>query len=394
MALIVIGNLIIIFKFVKEKELIFYLVIQLYFFLILNHYLQEMLFSLQFQLLPSVPIPNPISILQGPSSVSKCENFVLDASYSESIIGRDLEYKWIYTNPEDNLNLSEINQIISSLKDNSPIVYLDTSSFDSSILYKFQVEVTNFMGQKDLSEEIIITVLENPLPRVSIIGLEEVNSFDISHELTLSSLITIPACFTFTSDSSYPLYKWQVISRENGLMVHTYQHMNSPTLILTGNTLHENSIFDIILYVMIDELTISTNTTIHTVSSPICAKIARGSRTIPFGEDIVLDGTLTEDPMNENISFEWKWVCWQEISLYNQCEHSQIIPCTKPNGEPFPNLPNNDIVIIPSDWIESSSIYFFQLTASKENRFGVDSVKIEISSTSNWHAWINVSKFN
>jgi len=119
-----------------------------------------MLFSLQFQLLPSVPIPNPISILQGPSSVSKCENFVLDASYSESIIGRDLEYKWIYTNPEDNLNLSEINQIISSLKDNSPIVYLDTSSFHSSILYKFQVEVTNFMGQKDLPEEIIITVLE------------------------------------------------------------------------------------------------------------------------------------------------------------------------------------------------------------------------------------------
>jgi len=115
-------------------------------------------------------------------------------------------------------------------------------------------------------------------------------------------------------------------------MVHTYQHMNSPTLILTGNTLHENCIFDIILYVMIDELTISTNTTIHTVSSPICAKIARGSRTIPFGEDIILDGTITEDPMNENISFEWKWVCWQEISLYNQFEQSQIIPCTKPNG--------------------------------------------------------------
>ena len=342
-------------------------------------------------LLPSEPVPHPVSVLQGPSSVSKCENIVLDASYSKSVIGRDLQYQWIYTNPEDNLNQSEIAEILSSLIDNSPIVYLDTTSFDSSISYKFQVEVTNFMGQKDISDEIIITVLDNPLPRVSIIGLEEVASFDISQELSLSSLITIPSCFTFTRDSSYPLYKWQVISRESGLMLHTHQDMNSPTLILTGNTLHEDTIFDIILYVMIDELTISTITTIQTISSPICAKIALGSRTIPFGEDIILDGTLTEDPMNENIPFQWEWVCWQEINLDNQCEQSQIIPCTKRNGEPFPALPNDDIIIIPSDWIQNSSIYYFQLTASKNSRFGVDSVEIIISSTSNWHAWINVS---
>lgn len=105
--------------------------------------------------------------------------------------------------------------------------------------------------------------------------------------------------------------------------------------------------------------------------------------------DLELDGSKSVDTANENIPFEWQWICYtlQNVPLdENQCKQ-QKFPCKKPNGENF-NLPNEKKIHIPQEWL-SNGDYYFILIASKEERSDFDEILITIlPDSSSWNAWI------
>ena len=150
---------------------------------------------------------SPIPVIVAPSTVSKCDDLVLDATLSSNSLGRDFQsVQWLLTAliltetggeiEIDTLTLNE--NLIEAASNNRLVAEIPSIHMVPGITYKFTLVLTNFL-EKSVSSTVRVSKLDSYAPHVVVQG-------------TSSRTVLRPDRVNLQADVSFP----QVCANEAG----------------------------------------------------------------------------------------------------------------------------------------------------------------------------------
>ena len=322
--------------------------------------------------------PLPVALMKAPSLQSLRNNLTLDGSYSRSAIGGPLHYCWFTIEQRDDI---DIPILLASGPQSTLILEVEQWQVQS---YRFYLEVTDSLDAKSVSELVEISLIDSILPEI-----------DIPIPSILYNVNPANTAFFFAEVNTAIKWNhyWRLVENSDGKMIHTHQIVNQPHLMLPSDPqiLRFNESYFLHHYFQLSStVTITSTTQIHMAPSGlICAYITRGNYSINQNQILLLDGSRSYDVQKEPDALLFTWSCEMEIPAPDSCGIFRD-PCVNQytgSALSFKNRASeyfNPRTLAPG-------VYYFTLRASKGNRFGETSARVEIlpETGTQWNAWID-----
>lgn len=285
----------------------------------------------------------PRGILVGPVVYYKiCGDLELSGKNSLGGYGRELEFNWFVKANDSNL---------TGLVFKSESIRVSNSSIETSVLI-IVLEVTNWLGHSHfLTSEIEVS--ENP-------GVVLEYDYNISFKFTSQQAKSIQLTLGGTCYSPKALsFNWKFTKQEgehsfiNTSLIPSFE---SSKIFISKKALGPG------LYFLLAEatdaslnITGSTSLVLIVEYSDLVIRFAPHYSTFNKNSDLVLEGSVVEDPDNTNESINYLWSC------FNGSDCSSIISNTKDQSP-----------VISKDLLADLTEYRFSLLVTKGNRKAQD----------------------
>ncbi|CAM9935318.1 unnamed protein product [Scytosiphon promiscuus] len=301
-------------------------------------------------LVPDSP-PAVSAVLVAPQTVGLCGLLKLDGRASSGALSRSLSSFWNVSAPL--ITSASLNASLA-LFQGSLVAELNATSLEAGIEHTFTLTVENFLGDYD-EATVKVTRIAEDVPSVVVLGAAS-RTVTRSRSISFRMQATPPAC---GEQRQLLTCSWSEAGGNgyNELGTDVFQGLEQvdvTTLTLPVYTLgYPGSSYLFVATATSQTSEASSSTTVEVVveQGAVRASIQGGHfRQHTVGRDLVLDGSdsLDEDDISE-LSLRYDWSCTQNCSTLQ---------------EDWTTNDDGSIVMIPSQGLESGTIYEFSLTVS------------------------------
>lgn len=237
--------------------------------------------------------------IDGPDTLSVCDELVLHANAAAAIGRAPWRYTW-YVTSTANVHDHSLMTFLHHLPANASLIAVPKDLLQADSLHNFSVVVTDGAGRQRHGAKAV-TVVETHVPVVFFSGPHGI-------EVRASEQLALHAHVKASSCSKAPLlFKWQYKSISVGT-THKLPEVDGPTLVLDRYKLNASDEYDFKLTVLdaaLPQIATVARMRVRTTEEMLKVHILGGNRLVSAGEDVNLTAVVSRNLSNTNRKVRW-----------------------------------------------------------------------------------------
>jgi len=280
--------------------------------------------EIMIELSPPSPIPAPVVRLNAPSDLGACNDLILDASGSTGSGGRPFQsIQWAFVSADQSAsvqdNAANVKTVLqAAAAEGQTRVRVPRAQLEDGATYTVSVSLTNWLGGVGTSETASMTVSGLNLPSLSVLG-GTTQQASRNQEFSLTARASARGC---NASQIIPL-EYSFIQSGGPTDISAFLSTTTRGIVIpAGHLFHDPSLpYTVVVSVnIVGDLTASTSasTVIHVGTQALQASIMGGSRVVSPTSALVIDGSQSSDPNNDelqaggpsnNVLQSYAWTC-------------------------------------------------------------------------------------